>query len=50
MPPSGDPTAAKLKQVTKIYNSKVKFVQTYKQILYIVGSDLVPSSNDFSPK
>lgn len=40
----------KFKQVSLIYKDKVKFMQIYKQILYIVGSKDIEESNDFSTK
>lgn len=48
--PDGNTASRKLKQVSKIYESKVKFMQTYRQLLFIVGSDLIEETADFSPK
>ena len=50
--PDGKPESRKIKQVSKIYDKTVKFMQIYKQILFIVGSDLnaEDNKNDFSPK
>ena len=48
--PDGKPESRKIKQVSKIYDKTVKFMQIYKQILFIVGSDLnvEDNKNDFS--
>lgn len=48
--PSQDHSAPRLKHVSKIYDGQVKFMQMYKKILFIVGSDLEPPTKDFSPK
>jgi len=40
----------KFKQMSLIYKDKVKFMQIYKQILYIVGSKDTEENNDFSTK
>ena len=50
--PDGKPESRKIKQVSKIYDKTVKFMQIYKQILFIVGSDLnvEDNKNDFSAK
>ena len=48
--PDGKPESRKIKQVSKIYDNKVKFMQIYKQILYIVGSELNEETHDFSTK
>ena len=48
--PDGKPESRKIKQVSKIYDNKVKFMQIYKQILYIVGSELNEETADFSTK
>lgn len=45
----GLPESRKIKNVRKIYDNKVKFMQIYKQILYIVGSD-GEETKDFSAK
>ena len=48
--PDMSPASRKLKKVTKIYNERVKFMQTYKQILFIVGSEMNEETHDFSTK
>lgn len=48
--PDGKPESRKIKQVCKIYDNKVKFMQLYKQILFIVGSEVNIETADFSAK
>jgi len=48
--PDGNPASRKIKDISKIYNNKVKFMQIYKELLFIVGSELNEVTNDFSPK
>lgn len=49
--PDGNPASQKIKQVSKIYDKRVKFMQLYKKILFIVGSELMEDEKetDFSP-
>ena len=48
--PDGDPASQKLKQVSKVYADRVKFLQIYGRMLYIVGSELHEETKDFSSK
>ena len=48
--PDGNPASRKIKQVSKLYGEKVKFMQVYRRILFIVGSELTEESRDFSAK
>ena len=48
--PDGNPASRKVKQVSKLYGEKVKFMQVYRRILFIVGSELIEENRDFSAK
>ena len=48
--PNGNPASRKVKQVSKLYDKKVKFMQVYRKILFIVGSELIEETRDFSAK
>ncbi len=38
--PDGNPSSRKIKQISKIYDRPVKFMQLYKQLLLVVGSEM----------
>ena len=48
--PDGNPASRKIKQVSKLYGDRVKFMQVYRKILFIVGSELIEETRDFSAK